>query len=308
MAAVVVNQNNIVDIVKSTLDIMASISTVISNATLFCAHLKINIDVVDNAITQIFGDNGEGGVVGRVREINETLTNKRFYRSFMRNHIKKAISLQFNEIKDLIELIKEVADEAQGIDKGIINTIHYVMTSMVDIFDLTKKIPLNPLIGVRLEHAHLILYLIKIHILRPIRIIGLSFYRSYKNTLIGVAVLKLIAHVFMPCIADLVTAVNSVSILKYTTSLIGLSLIGANLKSMFKIITILGRKRLNPNNILKIAVISAVLKGVIQIMVDLVKSVPLIKTIVSLKLGVWETLGEILKQIFNIFSDISKRN
>lgn len=218
--AKVVNQNDIIEIVKSTISLLDDITGLISNSLNIFSSIKHQSQNFQDALYITFGRDGNGGIIGSINTISDNLTSSP--KSFKRRLLMKGVRRQLREVKSVFKIIDELTEMSSKIDLYAVKNLSMVVNTVYSLFQLIENFPINPIIAIRLELSRGILLLFQRCIINPIRYLGLYLMRRARAMVKGMIALELLKNYYIPTVYNLIEYIASLPLSKYIKALISI--------------------------------------------------------------------------------------
>jgi hypothetical protein len=222
--------------------------------------------------------------------------------------------LQFGEIKELIEIVIELADDASKINKVGVDILYDSISRIHNIFQLLSSMPVNPIVFIKMEIARAILYTVYQKLMRPLRYIGLKMIRDYKGIILGIPTIELLTRTFLPLFQNFINKLNELPLLQYFLGMLKMTAAVEIMKGLSEVIQVIASvsETLTASNFtvddLVILWMAHKSLELIASMLSFTDTIDVVMTIIAIKYNLWDYVLQNVVKIFEILREISKHN
>ena len=226
--AKVVNQNDIKEIIKTSVEMTADIVQIISGVTTIANNVLGVVNNYKATMGYIYGNDGTGGVVGQIIETNKNLDDSLRWRIIPGR--EKLIEFQFNEIFTILKYMRKLGKGTWFMKDERIQRATIVINYLKDINETLESIKFDPTLSFRLELLNNSLEKLNGDIIPTVRNISLkSIFISKKG-------LNFVISTVFPFITDLFNLMKQYSFIQMFFMRKKFDMLGEVLSSMESVI------------------------------------------------------------------------
>lgn len=211
MTSNIPSQNNILQIIKSTVDFLADITEIITNSTVLVT--KISTQTVQTLNENLNIMYGPGGVIEKLEDIQTSLFKSRLNRFNPAGN--RFIKMHIREIGNIVDIIKKISKKISKRKLAKIKNFEELVNYVNSIVTMMEKINISAALPIKLELLNESLSKFSDDILGTLMDMSLNVLKDYDKVLDMTASMFLLDKFLLPTIYSIISRVDSIKYIQY---------------------------------------------------------------------------------------------